>query len=268
MLIKRIISSIIVLAISGLVIFYLPNWTYMLVVVVFTALGVSEFLNMMEKKGVFVYRYFGVITGCLIPISVYLNLGENYVDMETFLIVLACLFTFILQMVRRENSQDHFISIAVTLLALFYISWFFSFFIKLKFLPNGPLLVTYLILVTKFGDVSAYFGGRAFGKRKLIPRISPNKTIEGTMLGLLGSVAASVAAGQILGMPVANRFLLGLFLGVVGQTGDLAESLVKRDCQVKDSGGAVPGFGGMLDLIDSLLFTAPIFYFYAKMFMK
>lgn len=123
---KKILSSVIVLALAWLAIFVVPDWAYLLVIIGFIVVGIREFLTIVEKRGVFVYKYFGMIIGSLIPVSIYLHVGENHIDMEPLLIVIACLFTFVLQFVRRENSHDHIISIAVTLLALFYISWFFS----------------------------------------------------------------------------------------------------------------------------------------------
>jgi len=267
-LLRRIVNSLFVLTLAGLVVFYFPNWVFLLLTIFMIGIGLSEFFSIMEINGIVVSKYFGIIAGCLIPAAVYLHLGESYIDLEPLLIVIACLFAFILQFTRREKSKDHIISIAVTLLALFYISWFFSFFIKIKFLPEGSLLVAFLILVTKSGDVAAYFFGRTFGRHNLIPRISPKKTVEGTIAALITSMAVSLLAGSFIGISLQHRFILGALLGIIGQAGDLAESLIKRDCGVKDSGGNLSGFGGVLDMIDSLLFTTPVFYFYIKIFFK
>jgi phosphatidate cytidylyltransferase len=136
-------------------------------------------------------------------------------------------------------------------------------------MPQGALLVVFLVLVTKMGDVGAYFMGRFFGRHSLIPRISPHKTIEGTIGGLAFSVVTALAGRLYL--PVfsfAHLLTLGLLLGILAQVGDLAESLLKRDCAVKDSGTSISGFGGMLDIIDSLIFTAPIFYCYVKVLLR
>lgn len=266
-LIKRIISSVLVLIPVYLVLYVFPNWVYLALTTVFIGAGMSELFKIVEARGIFVYRYFGIIVGFLIPICIYLHLGENYLDLEPLLIVIACLFAFVLQFIRKEGTHDHVVSIGVTLLALFYISWFFSFMIKLKFLPNGAYLVTFLILVTKIGDVGAYFVGRSIGRHKLIPRISPNKTIEGTIGGIIFSVLMAYFIRGMANFDYIEAVFLGLFLGVLGQVGDLAESLIKRDYGVKDAGKYIPGFGGILDMIDSLLFTTPIFYFYMKMFL-
>lgn len=229
-----------------------------------------EFFGLAEKKGIFVYKYFGILIGMLVPLIIYFHLGtEGYFDLEPFFIVIACLFTFILLFIRRENSQA-LSSVAVTMFGLLYIAWFFSFFIKIKFLHGGALLVVFLILVTKMGDVGAYFVGRSIGRHNLIPRISPNKTVEGTIGGLIASVITALICKTFL-PPVFSLYhllLLGFLLAILAQVGDLAESLIKRDCDVKDASNNISGFGGMLDVIDSLLFTAPIFYCYVKVLVK
>jgi phosphatidate cytidylyltransferase len=152
---------------------------------------------------------------------------------------------------------------------LLYIAWLLSFFVKIKFMPRGEHLVVFLILVTKMGDVGAYFAGSYFGRHPLIPRISPRKTVEGTVGGLAASVlTAALSKAYLPEFPYGHLITLGLLLGILGQVGDLAESLIKRDCDAKDSGTNMSGFGGVLDMLDSLLFTTPIFYFYLRVLVK
>jgi len=266
---RRIITGLLLAALAALVTFFFPNWVFSLLASAMVGVALSEFFNLVEKKNIFVYKYFGVIVGMLVPVIIYFQMGgEGYFTLEPFFIVIACLFIFVLQFIRRDSSQA-LASIAVTLFGLLYIAWFFSFFIKLKFLPNGALLVAFLILVTKMGDIGAYLVGSLIGKHNLIPRISPHKTIEGTIGGLIFSLLAAVASKSYLtNFPYGHLITLGILLGTLSQVGDLAESLLKRDCNTKDSGNALSGFGGMLDLMDSLLFTAPIFYFYIVVLMK
>lgn len=266
---KRMITSIIIVTLVTLVIFFFPNWVFALLASVMIGLALIEFFALVERKNIFVYKYLGVIIGMCVPIMLYFQMGgEGYFTLEPFVIVIACLFIFVLQFTRRDSSQA-LVSIAVTLFGLLYIAWFFSYFLKLKFLHNGAYLVAFLVLVTKMGDVGAYLVGNAAGKHALIPRISPHKTIEGTIGGLLFSVMSAVASRSYLpDFSYAHLVVLGILLGILAQVGDLAESLLKRDSGVKDSGAVFSGFGGMLDLIDSLLFTAPIFYFYVAVLMK
>lgn len=269
MLTKRIITSILMLGLAGLITFFFPNWVFSLLASSLIGVSLYEFFTIVEKKGFFVYKYIGIAIGMLVPIIVYLEMGtEGYFDLEPFFIMIACLFIFVLQFIRKDSSQA-LANIAVTMFGLLYIAWFFSFFIKIKFLPHGTLLVAFLISVTKMGDIGAYVVGRSMGKHNLIPRISPKKTVEGTTGGLIFSaVSAIVSKTYLPNFHYGHLLVLGALLGILAQVGDLAESLIKRDCQVKDSGSNLSGFGGVLDLIDSLLFTTPIFYFYIKVLMR
>jgi len=139
-------------------------------------------------------------------------------------------------------------------------SWGFS--------QEGRWWLLYLISVTKFSDIGAYFGGNLWGKRKLAPSISPGKTVEGALFGLLCALGASLLFHFVsqsihvrFHMSLQESIWMGVILGCTGQFGDLSESLLKRDANKKDS-NTLPGFGGVLDAIDSLLFNMPILYFY------
>ncbi len=266
---RRTATSLLILTLAAIIMFAFPNWAFTLLASAMIGMALKEFFGMVERKGIVVYSYFGIIVGMLIPIVIYFQKGlEGYSALEPFSIVIACLFIFVLQFIRRDSEQA-VVSIAVTLFGLLYIAWFFSFFVKLKFMPNGALLVAFVVLVTKMGDVGAYLIGNTFGKRSLIPRISPNKTVEGTLGGLLFSLVAALASKAYLpSFPYGHLAVLGILLGILALIGDLAESLLKRGCGVKDSGASLSGFGGMLDLMDSMLFTAPIFYFYVEVLIK
>lgn len=268
-MLNRIITSTLILALVALVTFYFPNWVFSLLASSLIGLALYEFFSIVEKKGIFIYKYFLIIIGMLVPVIIYFQMGtEGYFTLEPFFIVIACLFIFVLQFTRRDSSEA-LTSIAVTMFGLLYISWFFSFFVKIKFLPNGASLVAFLVLVTKIGDIGAYFIGRSLGKHSLIPRISPNKTVEGTIGGFLFSIASAVFSKAYLPeFPYGHLITLGILLGILAQVGDLAESLLKRACNVKDSGHNLSGFGGVMDLIDSLFFTTPIFYFYIVVLMR
>jgi len=267
-IVKRAVTSLIVISIVGVITFFLPDWAFCLLTVAFIGLALYEFFTIVERKGHTVYKFFGITVGIIIPVAIYLHLGDGQANLEPLFIVMACLFTFVRQFVRKKQKDDRLTSIALTLFALFYISWFFSFFVKIKFLANGAWLVSYLIIVTKTGDIGAYLIGKRIGKSPLIPRISPNKTREGSIGGLLFSIGFALLCREFVpSMNVFHALILGTLLGIVGQVGDLAESLFKRDFEVKDASARLPGLGGVLDVIDSLLFTAPIFYFYVKLLL-
>lgn len=266
--IRRTVSSIILMTFVMGIVYLIPNWMFTIVISLFVAAGMFEFFRMVEKRDIFVYKYFGTVVGCLIPVAIFTEGGfPEMKNLEPILIVTATLLTFTLQLIRRDKAKDHLVSMALTLFALLYIGWFFSFFVKIKILENGSNLVAFLVIVTKSADIGAYLVGSRLGRSELIPRISPKKTKEGTIGGILFSVIVSVIVGRFLtGFSFLHLTILGFILATLGQVGDLAESLIKRNCSVKDSGAYFSGIGGVLDLIDSLLFTAPVFWFYVKTF--
>jgi phosphatidate cytidylyltransferase len=157
--------------------------------------------------------------------------------------------------------------IALTLLAVLYIGWFLGHALLLHRLGNGDALVLVLVGVTWVGETMAYLVGSTLGRHRLAPAISPKKTIEGAVAQLICSVAAAVLLGAWLlpSWTPARAGLAGALLGVTGQLGDLAESAIKRSVGVKDTGGLIPGHGGVLDRIDGLLFNVPALYYYVRL---
>jgi phosphatidate cytidylyltransferase len=187
-----------------------------------------------------------------------------------YLIIYLVTIYLLLQLVFRRNSFN-LEDVAVTLLGVVYIPFLLSFLFLIRFLNYGFEL-TWLVFVGAFStDIFAYFIGKFFGKTKLLPKISPNKTVAGAVGGIVGSVVCTVAYGLFYangyaGMQIAfyHYILLGLLCGTVGQLGDWAASAIKRSVGIKDFGHIIPGHGGLLDRIDSLLFVAPAVYFYLQ----
>lgn len=263
--IKRVLSSAFMILLTFLAV--LNPWTFLLFFLLLMVGGLYEFFYLIQKKGIPIYSYTGILIGILIPLSIFFKfeLTRNW---ELLFVVLVLLLVFMMQFARNDNTNA-IIGISTTLFGVLYVSWFFSFLVRIRaLLPGmeGVKLLGFILLVTKAGDIGALIIGSKFGKHPLIPRISPNKTIEGS----LGSFAFSALAAWLVRsfIPESLQFsdfhiaLMGAFIGGIGQIGDLSESLIKRDCNVKDSGKFLPGMGGVLDVIDSLLFSAPAFYFY------
>lgn len=270
MLLPRLITGFAIAALCAVVLFVLPVWMFTVLVTIFIVLGLNEFFRLIENKEISVNKKLGIILGALVPWAVYF---DSQIPRDWFFVFVPaiCLIIFIVQFTKRDNRAV--LSISTILFGLVYVSWFFSFFVRIRTISLGTeplprLLVGYLVLVTKSTDIGAYMVGSAIGRHKLIPRISPNKTIEGTVGGVLFSILASLSSIAFLpGFSLSRLLILGFVLGALAQIGDLSESLIKRDCAAKDSGKTLPGLGGILDTIDSLLFTAPVFYFYIKVFM-
>lgn len=258
MSVKRLLSSLVLIGIAIVAINI--DWLCALVISILAGLGLYEFFTLVEKKGLKVYRYLGLIIALLIPLSVTFRF-ELTKRWELLFIIGVLVIIYILQLFRKD-STGAVISISVTLFGILYVSWLLSFLIKLRYLNNGGNLVASLLLITKSGDIGAYLIGTRYGKNVLIPSISPHKSQEGAAGGFLFSILAALASRIFLPFSYLHLIVIGAFLGVLGQLGDLYESLIKRDCQAKDSGNILPGMGGVLDLLDSLLFTSPAFYFY------
>jgi len=264
MLIKRIITSIIVL--SVIISTFFLDWLFGLLVTVFIVIGLYEFFKMLENKGITTYKYFGIGVGIVIPLSLIFRF-ELTKSWELLFIALALIFLILMQFRRRESSGV-ITAISTTIFGILYVSWFLSFLIRMRYLANGAGLLAAVLIITKFGDIGAYLVGSRFGKTLLMPRVSPKKTLEGALGGLLFSTLGAFLSASFVNFTYLHLAFLGLFLGLLGQLGDLSESLMKRDCQVKDSGKIFPGLGGVLDSIDSVLFTAPVFYFYMSVILK
>jgi len=265
MLKERLISSVLVLALALPVIIFFPNWVFCAVVTYLIGTALYEFYSMVEKK-IKVYKYFGTLLGILVPVFTYLEYDIKTEGMVPFSLVLFAVFVFSRQFMKKDNT-DVLASTAITLFGILYISWFFSFIIKLKFLSNGVNLVLFLLILTEGEDMGAYFIGTKMGRHLLIPRISPKKTVEGTLGGFLLTLILAILCKPLLPeLSYWQLLVAGILIGTIVPIGDLAESLFKRDCGVKDSGSSLPGLGGILDMIDSLLLTSPVIYFYITSF--
>lgn len=276
MLAKRLLSSVLLWAVLLAVLFYSPPFASALLCCLVTTLALAEFYDMLHHAGMPCSKRWGLSTGVILSAGTWwfsachARLASLF---EVILLVVLLLGLFTRHVVGRSNPQP-VAAIANTLLGVLYIPWLFSFFPKIRYLylsPNGEgpgwLFIFYLVVVTKFCDIGAYVTGRMFGRHPMVPSISPKKTWEGLFGGFVVALAASVSAFEYLKDRIApvgfNQFdavALGILLGGMGVIGDLAESVIKRQTNVKDSGGVLPGIGGALDLIDSLLFTVPILY--------
>jgi phosphatidate cytidylyltransferase len=184
----------------------------------------------------------------------------------------AVMITAALRMAWMRQTQEAIHHMAGTLLATLYLGGLAWFLIALRVkqtdtVDGSTQLVLMILLVVKFTDVGAYFGGKLLGRTKLIPWLSPGKTWEGLAIGLVVAAAIGAAcAPYVLKVSVGKAILFAVLIGAVGQLGDLLESLMKRDADVKDAGKSIPGFGGMLDVIDSPLLAAPIAYLLFSLF--
>lgn len=241
--------------------------------------GLLEFYGLARQRGLPCFKVSGVIGGVLLMCGTFAHLHgwlgisnspARVNDFETGFLILFVLGLCLRQLASRDNSTG-LTAIAVTLLGLMYVPWLLNFMQKINFFPgvDGKYFLLYFILLTKFSDMGAYVVGSLIGRHKLIPRVSPGKTWEGFGGAIVVSTGASVVyvhflGSHMAGMNLGHAIVLGILLSTTAVVGDLIESLFKRECGAKDSGNVLPGIGGILDLLDSLLFNAPIMYLYLR----
>lgn len=175
--------------------------------------------------------------------------------------ILMMVSIFVLAQIQAKTSLESGVSsLGMAALGLFYCSWLPYFVIQILYLEAGLNWFIFFLCIVFIGDSTAYIVGSLFGRVKLLEKISPQKTVEGALGGMIGSVLVGVAGSFYLNLPLAFIIPLSILTGVLAQVGDLLESLFKRVAQVKDSGHIMPGHGGIMDRIDGLYFSAPFFY--------
>lgn len=259
----------------------ISDYVFLALMLLLAVTGLLEFYGLVAKRDLVCFKWSGLIGGVLLMIGTFLHatghLGIHDVpsrinDFETGFLILFVLGLCVRQFVSKSNTAG-ILAISTTLFGLMYVPWLLNFIQKIHFFPgildNGKFYVLYFILVTKFSDTGAYVVGSLIGKHKMIPRISPAKTWEGFGGAILVSTVTSLVFAHFLGhkmpgMTPVHAVILGVILSSTAVIGDLIESLFKREAGVKDSGNFFPGIGGILDLLDSLLFNAPIMYLYLR----
>jgi phosphatidate cytidylyltransferase len=272
-------------AIALLVIFCGNEATFLLLIAALGLAGLWEYFGMIEQSGTRCFTAFGMACGAASFVGSFFALRTNSqtaaYDFENIVLLVFLFGVFARQMFRPAAKTAPLETMAYTLFGLLYVAWLFNFMTKIVYvIPRnaqgatlGQFYVLYLIVVTKFADMGAYLVGSRIGRHQMIPHISPAKTWEGFIASLVFSVSASCLLILLMPKHLAwlNLFhgaILGLLIGATAVVGDLGESIIKRSTGVKDSGALLPGIGGMLDLIDSLLFTAPLLFFYLRFLVR
>lgn len=240
------------------------------------SVGILEFYSIARGEGISPFRVSGLICGIFLFINIWFSVRDvsiwpthlfplhNHLLVMGFL-VLPIFWTFFAQGIKADISGV-LKNISVTIFGIFYVFFLLSFAMALRHLPDGigPYAFLFVVLISKVGDIGGYLFGRRYGKRKLSPVISPNKSIEGLVFGLALSLIIAWLFCFISGKWIIPWEWVAPFALVVGLSaalGDLAESLIKRGANVKDSGGYIPAFGGILDVIDGLLVSMPVGYY-------
>jgi phosphatidate cytidylyltransferase len=284
---RRIIPAVLVTVLSfGFLLrdaIYGTSWGFSLIILLGTVVVMREYCGMVRAKGFRPLAIFGTAAAVLLVLAhdlwcwqTWHGLPRSTPDVMIATLALAVLGTALLQGVRR-SPENAIPNIATTLFGLVYVWFLPSFLIKIRHLGvpggnswqwDGVELVIATIFIAKMSDVGGLLVGKCFGKHKLTPVISPNKTWEGTFGGICASIAVglymkALAPQSVLGaLGWGEMALFCVLMAVSSLLGDLFESVLKRDSECKDSGGYIPGFGGLLDMVDSLMVSAPAAYFY------
>ena len=257
----RWLTAAVALPILATIIAVGPDWLLLLLVLVVTAGGLHELFSLLLAEARTWVRGLTLIAGLLLPLLTYWQ-GMPGLTVATVAAILIALAVHLPLFARQEAVLK---SLGAMVFSLLYLPFLISHVLLLSQVESGRRWILFLFLVIFAGDTGAYYVGHRWGRHKLWPAVSPGKTIEGAIGGLLSSLAMALLAGVLLlslgKAGVGFLLALGFVMAAVGQMGDLMESMLKRISQVKDAGGLLPGHGGLLDRLDSLIFAFPITYY-------
>ncbi len=281
----RFISTIVLWSVALVIAFSGYEFAFYALICAFGLIALWEFYRMLDHRGLPNFKITAMICGAVMlggSFYYFAKMGpaRSY-DFEVAVLVFFLLTVFARQMFARLRDDEPLQTMAYTLFGLLYVLWLFNFMTKIVYLTprsssgavTGQFYCLYLIAVTKFSDMGAYLVGSAVGRHLMIPHISAKKTWEGFFGALAFALLASLMLfklmpGHLAALNWTHATVLGLLLGFAAVVGDLAESIIKRSTGVKDSGNFLPGIGGALDLVDSLLFTAPLLFFYLRLVIR
>jgi len=228
------------------------------------AVCLLEFYKIVEEKGFAPFKVSGIIGGLIVFLGLWLSSYDESLKPIYKCILFPIVFWLFCVQALKRGIDDTIKNISVTVFGIIYIFFFLSFIMPIRHMTNGLSLILILLLVTKGGDIGGYLFGRKFGRHKF-SSFSPNKTVEGATFALFSSLMIAIGLNILPGMRVLPFYLIvpfGLLVGASGIVGDLIESIIKRDMAVKDSSSVIPAFGGLLDILDSLLISIPVAYYF------
>lgn len=266
---KRVLTALVLLPILLYTVWSRAPHYFTALAALASSLALAEFYELASKVGCRPHRILGH-SAALALIACFALSRPAWIAG-----VLSALVAASLALALSRPEGEALKSVAATLLGAVYVGLSAGFLVGVRTMPDvasaqraGPKLLTLFFALVMMTDTGAYYVGRALGKRKLAPRISPGKTVEGAAGGFLSAIAAGplCKATFFPELALKEALILGAAIGAMSQVGDLAESLIKRGSGVKDSSKLLPGHGGMLDRMDSILFCAPLIYYYSRLF--
>jgi phosphatidate cytidylyltransferase len=269
---NRTITSVIAIPIMIVLMWFSPTFTVL--AAGWGAGAAYEFYGLLKRyKGLQPLTIFGMVWTVLFIVSPYFDKIPRPGNVQPIPLLLATAVILpLIILLWRRGKENAFANWAWTVAGILYIGWLVSYLVALRNISEGQAVdngrgwIFVTIFCTFASDISAYLIGRAFGKHKLAPYVSPKKTWEGTVAGLAGSVVVSLVLVWVFSLPLSyvESIILGLLISGMGQLGDLVKSLFKRNVEVKDSGNVLPGHGGFLDRMDSLAFAGVTVYYFVQ----
>ncbi|MCK4839467.1 MAG: phosphatidate cytidylyltransferase [Desulfobulbaceae bacterium] len=261
----RIATGLVITSCWLALLFYGPFWLFWLTFLALGALALNEYLTMTMSGCSHRDKITGTILGLLPLLAAYAETSEAVAAglfLALFLLIIYSLSRY--ATLNSETSEFNAFALMLRIgFGIFYVGFSFAHFPLLLTLDEGQHLLILLTVITVFSDSFAYYTGKMLGRHKLAPAISPGKTIEGLLGGLFGSIlgAIIVCLWFFPDYSLAKISILTVFLSMIGVLGDLTESMIKRTMGVKDSGNILPGHGGILDRLDSLMIAAPVLFY-------
>ncbi|KPU43912.1 phosphatidate cytidylyltransferase [Oxobacter pfennigii] len=264
MLLKRILSAVIALPILFAAVLINVNIFFVALLIV-TGIALYEYFNAVCSSNIKPMKVIGISGGLVMVLLLYNS------QTRVFAVPYITILTLILLSIPVFSKKYNFWGAGATIVGILYISLFFGYLYLIRAIQGiGVYLIWFVFICSWVTDTSAYFSGMFFGKNKLAPDISPKKTIEGAIGGVVGSCIVCVLYGVFLNMqniidiPIFSIIIMGIIGSIISQIGDLAASAIKRNVGIKDYGHIMPGHGGVLDRFDSILFLAPVIYYYIR----
>ncbi|HWN98849.1 MAG TPA: phosphatidate cytidylyltransferase [Blastocatellia bacterium] len=273
---KRILTAAVVLPILLFTIWTETPYFFVALAAVAAVLALGEFYNLASKVGCPAQPALGLVAALIVVACFVLERSEWIVAVIAGL----TMGSLGLALAKPDQIKKSLLTVACTVTGVVYVAVLAGCLVGVRMMPDSmtqpltphlssKLLMMFFAMVV-FADTGAFYTGHLIGRHKLAPRVSPGKTIEGAIGGLLAAIAAGPLSRLVFfhEIPIAHAIVLGALIGVLGPIGDLAESMLKRGSGVKDSGTLLPGHGGVLDRVDSILFCAPLLYYYSRLFIS
>ncbi len=266
-LVKRTLTAAVLLGGLFAIIQYAPGWVFFLFGVAFVLAALIEFYNLVGKKDLRPQKALGAVISLLVLMTFYFRTIP--LDAALCAGILVAGFYYVATINSAEKLAFFPASFATTLIGVFYVAFPLGFLFRIR-LEQGPFYLYFLAGIVFLGDTGAFFIGKPFGRHKMTPIASPNKSWEGSAGGFLFAVGGALLARSLLlpSVPFATAVLTAIVVHAAAQVSDPLESLFKRAVGLKDSSNSLPGHGGFLDRIDSLILAGPLFYFIVKFFWK